>query len=187
MLLENCAHKQRGNGRVTPAGCTEKTLKCSEVIVATNTCFPAELVFPLSSPVRTCRRQQRFLVRRDDKLLDSVPLTSVVTCRFQLVQDIVGRFGPSLKDPAAAEPVDYDEHFDRLLKEAERGSTAAGRRASTSPMASNVRIRRAAAEKLMANMHTCACDACFLRERRVRVESDHLLCAADSFWYLHHL
>eukprot|EP00752_Nemacystus_decipiens_P002225 g2111.t2 len=48
-------------------------------------------------------------------------------------RDIVRRFGPSLKDPAAAEPVEYDVHFDRLLREAERGSTAAGRRAPASP------------------------------------------------------
>lgn len=54
------------------------------------------------------------------------------------MQDIVGRFGPSLKDPAAAQPVDYDVHFDRLLREAERGGTATGRRASASPKASSV-------------------------------------------------
>lgn len=55
-----------------------------------------------------------------------------------MVQDIVGRFGPSLKDPAAAKPVDYDAHFDRLLREAERGSTAAGKHAAASPKASSV-------------------------------------------------
>lgn len=49
------------------------------------------------------------------------------------IQDIVRRFGPSLKDPAVAEPVAYDAHFDRLLREAEKGSAAAGRRASPSP------------------------------------------------------
>lgn len=54
------------------------------------------------------------------------------------MQDIVGRFGPSLKDPAAAQPVDYDVHFDRLLREAERGGTATGRRASASPKVSSV-------------------------------------------------
>ncbi|CAN0456090.1 unnamed protein product, partial [Ectocarpus sp. 8 AP-2014] len=43
------------------------------------------------------------------------------------------RYGPSLKNAAAAEPVAYDEHFDRILKEAERGSAAEGRRASSSP------------------------------------------------------
>lgn len=49
------------------------------------------------------------------------------------MQDIVRRYGPSLKNAAAAEPVAYDEHFDRILKEAEKGSAAEGRRASSSP------------------------------------------------------
>ncbi|CAN0221316.1 unnamed protein product [Pylaiella littoralis] len=53
--------------------------------------------------------------------------------RARLAIDIVRRFGPLLKDPSAAEPVAYDEHFNRLLREAERGSTVAGRRASASP------------------------------------------------------
>lgn len=61
-----------------------------------------------------------------------LPLVTSVLCLF-IAQDIVRRFGPLLKDPSAAEPVAYDEHFNRLLREAERGSTVAGRRASASP------------------------------------------------------
>lgn len=48
-------------------------------------------------------------------------------------RDIVRTFGPSLKDPTKAAPVAFDLHFDKLLREAERESAAAGRRASASP------------------------------------------------------
>lgn len=54
-------------------------------------------------------------------------------CRSLAMQDIVRRYGPSLKDPAKAEPVAYGSHFDRLLREAERETAAAGRRPSASP------------------------------------------------------
>ncbi|CAM9143730.1 unnamed protein product [Scytosiphon promiscuus] len=50
-----------------------------------------------------------------------------------IFSDIITRFGSSLKDPASSEPVAYDERFEHLLREAERGSAAAGRRASASP------------------------------------------------------
>lgn len=43
----------------------------------------------------------------------------------------MSRFGTLLKDPAAAEPVAYDDQFNHLLREAERGM--AGRRASAPP------------------------------------------------------
>lgn len=54
------------------------------------------------------------------------------------LQDIVRRYGPSLKDPAKAEPVAYDSHFDRLLREAEKETAAEGRRASASPKVGSV-------------------------------------------------
>lgn len=64
------------------------------------------------------------------------------------------RFGPSLKDPAAAQPVAYDEHFDRLLREAERGSTAAGRRAAASPKVFYV-LRATSVPKMLRSLFLC--------------------------------
>ncbi|CAN0169032.1 unnamed protein product [Ectocarpus sp. 6 AP-2014] len=75
-----------------------------------------------------------------DGLVDNIRRARA-SCRWSCFEicDIVRRYGPSLKNAAAAEPVAYDEHFDRILKEAERGSAAEGRRASSSPKPSTIK------------------------------------------------
>lgn len=51
-----------------------------------------------------------------------------VVLLFSPWQDVVRRYGASLRDPAAAAPVSYDTCFDRLLKEAENGNASGVRR-----------------------------------------------------------